>query len=53
MSDTGSIPWSKNDTSDPPALVPLIVLTVAVKSVVVPGVVKLIWGSKELNWWFC
>ena len=53
LSDTGSIPWSINDTSEPPALVPLIVLTTALTCVSVPGVVKLIWGSKELNWWFC
>ena len=53
LSVTGSTPWSINDTSDPPALVPLIVLTEASKSVIELGVIKLIWGSKELNWWFC
>ena len=30
-----------------------MVLTRASSSVVVPGVMKLIFGARELYWWFC
>ena len=47
---TGSYPWSMNDVSLPPALVPVIVLILDVTLVPLPGVITLIIGSRELNW---
>ena len=49
----GSKPWSTNETSEPPELVPLTVLTDAFTLVVLPGVMQLNCGVNELNWWFC
>ena len=39
----GSNPWSINETSVPPELVPVTVLTEALTFVVLPGVIKLRW----------
>ena len=48
----GSNPWSIKDTSFPPALVPLTVLTEVFAKVPLPGVITLNCGDKLLNWWF-
>ena len=49
----GSNPWSTNETSVPPELVPVTVLTDAFTRVDLPGVIQFNCGESVLNWWFC
>ena len=49
----GSKPWSTNEISEPPELVPVTVLTDALTFVDLPGVMQLNCGENVLNWWFC